>query len=352
MRIMFAALAALFLAAGPASIVGAPRAVAAPGPATPVEFYTTESVLRWIYVYRTRPEPAGVPAAYRALSGLNALKDPEAAGIYVGFLAGLIAAEPAKAERLLTRIFPIPAADEWVIIRAIAYSGHPDWKGLLARLAPRMPQHALMVDRYATGKLPTLAQLSLEGDPSAWAKMTSYLSFKKEPAKVKLDPSAEVIDTLWGFYYASGRFAPISRLVAMLPLTKDRDKVERLTLGSMAKFTLVSNATRDVQLLSMLKAAVPGQPPEVAPILNDVIEAAETVDIARTRKEALAAIDELKRKGPGYKRDLSLWGQVGEGAIALGCIAAAAVGQVALGLPCVIGGAASSAALRYWEKQD
>ena len=69
------------------------------------------------------------------------------------------------------------------------------------------------------------------------------------------------------------------------------------------------------------------------------------------RKAQLAAIDELRRKGPNYQRDMKLWGYVGQGAIALGCIAAAAVSLTALGLPCVIGGAVSSAALSYWSSQ-
>jgi hypothetical protein len=74
------------------------------------------------------------------------------------------------------------------------------------------------------------------------------------------------------------------------------------------------------------------------------------MEIAHLRKEALAAIDELKRKGPGSKRDLSTWGQVGQGAVALGCVAAAAAGQIELGIPCVVGGALGSAALNYWSK--
>jgi hypothetical protein len=36
--------------------------------------------------------------------------------------------------------------------------------------------------------------------------------------------------------------------------------------------------------------------------------------------------------------------------VALGCIAAAAAGQVEIGIPCVVGGALSSAALNYWGK--
>jgi hypothetical protein len=60
----------------------------------------------------------------------------------------------------------------------------------------------------------------------------------------------------------------------------------------------------------------------------------------------------LRRKGPGTRRDISLWGQVGEGAIAIGCIAAALSGQVEFGIPCVVGGAATSAALRVWNGQN
>jgi hypothetical protein len=118
----------------------------------------------------------------------------------------------------------------------------------------------------------------------------------------------------------------------------------------MAKFTLASNASHDAALLEMLKREAPRQPDDVKPILNEVIEAVDTMEITHLRKAALDAIDDLKRKGPGSKRDLSTWGQVGQGAVALGCVAAAATGQVELGVPCVVGGALGSAALNYWSK--
>jgi hypothetical protein len=115
----------------------------------------------------------------------------------------------------------------------------------------------------------------------------------------------------------------------------------------MAKFTLATNATRDAKLLAMLQAARTTQPKAVQPVLAEVIDAAETVETGKFRKDALAALEELKRKGPMSRRNVAWWGQVGEGAIAAGCIAAAAVGTVALGLPCVVGGAVTSAGLRY-----
>jgi hypothetical protein len=165
------------------------------------------------------------------------------------------------------------------------------------------------------------------------------------------DKSPELLDTLWGYYFATGSYGPIARIVNLLPWSNDRDSTDRLTIGSMAKYTLASNAARDTALLAMLKAASKNQPKDTAKVLAEVIEAAETMETTRLRKDALASIEELKRKGPGYKRDVSTWGKIGTGALALGCIAAAATGQVYMGLPCVIGGAASSAALNYWETQ-
>jgi hypothetical protein len=101
----------------------------------------------------------------------------------------------------------------------------------------------------------------------------------------------------------------------------------------------------------MLKRAKEFQPKPTAAILDEVIEAAETAEVAHLRHKALAAIQELQRKGPGFKRDVSMWGQIGQGALALGCIAAAATGQVELGLPCVVAGGLSNAALSYWNQQ-
>ncbi|HXW26609.1 MAG TPA: hypothetical protein VEK73_17835, partial [Xanthobacteraceae bacterium] len=65
-----------------------------------------------------------------------------------------------------------------------------------------------------------------------------------------------------------------------------------------------------------------------------------------------AAVDKLKREGPEYKKDLSTWGQVGVGALAVGCVAAAALGQIEVGIPCVIGGSVSAGALSLWQKQQ
>ena len=58
-------------------------------------------------------------------------------------------------------------------------------------------------------------------------------------------------------------------------------------------------------------------------------------------------LDELKAKGPEKVRTYNWWGQAGQTVLALGCVAAGALGQVQVGIPCVVGGALSTAALKY-----
>ena len=72
------------------------------------------------------------------------------------------ASNPAKAEQLVNSFFPVPAEDEWVIVRAIAFSGLPDWRNLLRRIAPKMPGRQVMIDAYLAGSLPTLTDIPLE----------------------------------------------------------------------------------------------------------------------------------------------------------------------------------------------
>ncbi|MEA2928505.1 MAG: hypothetical protein QOG38_933, partial [Hyphomicrobiales bacterium] len=90
-----------------------------------------ESILGWINSYRLNPEPAHVPAAMRGLARLGLLRDPESSGVFVGFLAGVLAANPAKADEIVARLFPFPVEQHWAIVRAIAYSGLPEWRGLM-----------------------------------------------------------------------------------------------------------------------------------------------------------------------------------------------------------------------------
>jgi hypothetical protein len=328
----------------------APAYATRPGPTV----NSLQSAVDWINDYRRTRDLAHAPLAIRALSYFGGLKDPESSGTYVGFIAGLIGANPDKAGELIDKMLPVRAEDEWAIVRGIAYSGLPNWKALLREHAYRLEGRQIMIANYLNGQLPTLDMFVVKSGPTTYERMREAFAINwpgagKPNKPVALEPSQEVLDTLWGYYLATGSYRPVLRVVELLPWAEDRNNGDHLTVGSMAKYTLATNASRDAALLAKLKAirSARSQTMEIAAQLDQVIHAAETADAGSLRKDALAAIEQLKLKGPAYKREMNAWAMAGQGALAVGCVAAAALGQFEFGLPCVIGGGATSAAMYY-----
>lgn len=324
MRRLFAGLVLCVCAATMASAAG-PKRKARPQP-EPIPMTSSQDILRWINGYRQNPEPLRLPMTVRAMSKLALFKDLDSAGVYVGFTAGVLGANSHLAETLVTQMFPMPPEDQVVIVRAIAYSGLPDWKKLLRKLVERMPARKVLIEHHLYGKGKTLMELPLDTTPAA-------------------------LDTLWGYYFATGSTEHVGRILTTLPWSKDQNDVEKLTLGNMAKWTLANNALQDKELLDYLKQEMSTRPKDVAVPLREVVIAAETFETSRIRKEAMGAIEELKRKGPAHGRNVVWWGTAGQTALALGCVVVSALGHPEVGLPCVIGGALSGAALKYFTPQ-
>jgi hypothetical protein len=285
---------------------------------------SNEELLKWINGYRHNPQPQRVPQAVKAMSALGLTKDADQSGIYIGFVAGTLGANPQMAEELVTKMFPLRPEDQVIIIKAIAYSGLPHWRTLLGKFIERMPARRDLIEKFLYGDKKILTALSMKDD-------------------------ATVIDLNWGYYFATGWEAPVRRIVAALAYTLDKDKVDVMTVGAMAKWTLAQNAARDNDLLMMLKRISNDSDPKIRKQLAEVIDASETLELSKLRKDALASIEELKAKGPESLRNYNWWGQAGQTVLALGCVAAGALGQVEFGIPCVVGGAASTAALKYFQ---
>lgn len=287
----------------------------------PQQFSRTETILGWINDYRLKPTPERLPAAFTAMREQGQFKEIEQAGIYVGFIAGVLGANPDMAEKLITEMFPMPPHDQVVVVKAIAYSGLADWKELMGKFVERMPARKVIIERYLYGKMQVLRDLPLE--------------------------SPIAVDANWGYYFATGSAEPIQRLVRALEWSREKNDVEKLTIGSMVKWTLAQNASKDNDLLRYLKLSLPRQPDNISVPLTEVIEGAETFELAQIRKDALTAIEDLKTKGPQNSRNFAWWGQAGQTVFALGCVAAGVMGQVYMGVPCVVGGALSNVALKY-----
>ena len=322
MRAVLVLSAALIVLAVPAL---APPAAAANKTATakaPPAFAKSEDLLAWMNSYRGKSEPRRLPAAVKAMVATGVTKDLDQAGVYIGFTAGVIGSNPDTAEQLIAEMFPLDPQDQVLVIRAIAYSGLPDWKELMGKFVERMPARQVLIEKFLFAGKPTLDDLPFEDNSTA-------------------------IDINWGYYFATGSQAPLKRIIKALAWSLDRDDVEKLTIGAMAKWTLAQNASHDADLLAMLKGLAGEQEPGVRVALNEVIEAAETMELSKIRKQAMASIDDLRAKGPETVRTYNKWGQAGQTTLALGCVAASVMGQVQLGIPCVVGGALSSVALKY-----
>ncbi|MEQ8825043.1 MAG: hypothetical protein RIC14_11780 [Filomicrobium sp.] len=278
-------------------------------------------ILRFMNDYREVKEPDRVPEIVQGMVRAGLLKDPEKAGVYTGFIAGFISENQIDAPRLIGEMFPMPPVEQVVLIKAIAFSGLPNWKEILGQFVERMPARKVLVEKFLFGDGKTLQELTMD------------------------DPY--VIDTHWGFYFATGGWEPAIRIISALEWADDENDVEKLTIGSMAKWTLASNAARDKNLLDLAKLQLSYQEPSVRKELRDVIEAAELYEIGRLRETALKRIDTLRAGGPKKARDWQKYGSYGTTALALGCVVASALGQVQFGIPCVVGGALSTAAVKY-----
>ena len=78
--------------------------------------------------------------------------------------------------------------------------------------------------------------------------------------------------------------------------------------------------------------------------IHRAMNAVEIAETGQIKKQAVAAIEELKTKGPASKRTVAWGTEIGATALALGCVAASALGHPEVGIPCVIGGASVQAA--------
>ncbi len=291
------------------------------------QFPSPEMIARWINGYRAKPEPDKLPSAVKAMSAYGMFKDTETSGLYIGFMAGVIATEGAKADAMLARMFPLPPEDHVAIIKAVAYSGLANWKASLKGIAERMPARATVVDRYITDKLPSLADLPL-------------------------DAGAAPLDVLWGVYFATGSHEPVLRIISILHWSKTAANVDRLTIGSMARWTLAQNASRDMELLGLLKRTLAAEPKASAILLREIVDAAEIGEVSKIRKDAITSIETMKVKGSKNLQDYNWWSQAGQTVLALGCVTASALGQAQIGVPCVIGGALSGVAAKAFQPKD
>jgi hypothetical protein len=309
-------------------------------PEPQIAFASPERLMDWISSYRKHRTPWRVPAAVHAMRDFGLFADDEKAWFCTGFIAGVLGSNPKDGPALIAKMFPMPDKEQAVIIRAIAYSGRPDWQELLEKYSPSMPLRRPLIDDFLAGKRPTLMKLPLT------------------------DGGSSGIYALWGYYVATGQHEPVVRIMQALQWSRNKEDggfsfrkvfsgwggdpsaVEKITTGGTAKWTLASYAERDRELLALYRAEYDRQPEKIAKPLKDVIEAAQDFESERIRKDQFGAIEDAQKKQMTNEAGMSKGATAGSIAIATGCVAASALGQAYIALPCVIGGALYTGAVK------
>ena len=303
-------------------------------------FSAPERLMDWMSNYRNHKSPSQVPAAVHAMKDFGLFADEEKAWFCTGFIAGVLGSNPKDGPSLIPRMFPMPDKEQAVIIRAVAYSGRPDWRELLEKTSARTPLRRPLIDDFLAGKRPTLMELPLDhgGSPGIYA--------------------------LWGYYVATGQYEPVVRIMQALRWSKkkedsrfsfrkvfsgwghDPSAVEKITTGGTAKWTLASYAERDRALLALYRAEYARQPEDIAKPLKDVIDAAEIFESEKIRKDQFGAIEDAQKQQLTNEAGMTKGATAGSIAIATGCVAASALGQAYIALPCVLGGALYTGAVK------
>jgi hypothetical protein len=327
-----------------------PQPMTHPMTTTPIElqaapepqaaFSSAEKLLDWVTNYRKHPNPSRVPAAVHAMRDFGLFGDEDKEWFCIGFIAGVLGTTPKDGPALIPRMFPMPDKEQAVIIRAIAYSERPDWRDLLEKNSARMPLRRPLIDDFLQGKRPTLMELPL------------------------VDGGSSGIYALWGYYVATGQHEPVVRIMQALQWSRKKDDssfsfkkifsgwgrdpsaVEKITTGGTAKWTLASYAERDRELLDLYRAEVARQPEAIATPLKDVIAAAESFESETIRKDQFGAIDDAQKAQMTNEAGMTKGATAGSIAIATGCVAATALGQPEIAIPCVIGGALYTGAIK------
>ena len=133
-------------------------------------FTSPDQLMDWISNYRDHREPWRVPAAVHAMNDFGLFGDEEKAWFCIGFIAGVLGSNPKDGPSLVPKMFPMPDKEQAIIIRAIVYSGRPDWRELLEKNSSRMPLRRPLIDDFLNDKRPTLMTLPLDtgGSPGIY----------------------------------------------------------------------------------------------------------------------------------------------------------------------------------------
>lgn len=213
-------------------------------------FGSEEEIDRWLVSYYKKPDPNAVSEAVRAMSRSGLLDKTTAHAPILGFLAGVFRDNPKQVAGWVKTFGSLKGAHRGVVVRALWHSGLPDSQ--------------------------KLAYAMLDADPTLKKSFASFYKRTSTPIeKVPIQLGPWVLDALWGNFLATGKKAPVARIMTALPwIDADRD-ISRMLIGHSAAWSLTSNAVQHPKVMTFCEEEVKTQPEDVAKKLSSVITKAK-----------------------------------------------------------------------------
>jgi hypothetical protein len=179
----------------------------------------------------------------------------------IAFMAGLIAENTLYVERLASVFGKLPGDQPERVVRAILYSGRPDWADQITRLKGFWPQHVAMIDRIAArGARPVFA--------------------------LKRDGQPEVLEMNWAYFGATGSRDAVLAVIEMMGDLRSTEPA-KVALAHAARHTLATQAMTHDRVYDICLRAQMGS---FGDQMRLIIVAANNKDVSAFKVEADAAI--------------------------------------------------------------
>jgi len=219
-------------------------------PTGALTFDSKDEVARWFTYYYKNPEPAKVPEAFQYVGKAVLLDDKKAIPSMVGFLAGVIRNNPEKVKGWIDALKPLDETLLGVVVLGVWYADLPDSQKLAYAL---LDQHPKLKDQY---------KFLYQGSPMA-------------ADKIPLEQGPWVLDLLWGNFMATGKKAPVVRIISALAWLDVKGDTNRLLVAGAARWSLTSNAVQHNRVLDICQEEAINQPKGIAEKLQEIIKKAK-----------------------------------------------------------------------------
>lgn len=217
----------------------------------PSDFADLAALEDWMAHYHLKPEPQRLPRAIERLGRSGALEEEARLKPAAAFVAALIAENDASLAKLNEAIAEAPAAKQRLLVRAIALSGHPQWRRLLTELKRAVPARALEIE-------------TLLAVPDAPTTLSAAF-----------DEAGVVLDVVFAHFMATGSEVAFLRIIAALAGGVGEGDPVAASTAEKAKASLVWRVASDPRLLELTRREAGAREEPLARVLRGVLVASE-----------------------------------------------------------------------------